>query len=150
MEFLLREARESDMEAVLGLIQELADYEKEPDAVINTVEQLTQDGFGPNKIFDCSVVEVDSEIVGFYLTYISYSTWKGRCLYLEDFYLKPEFRRYGIGKIMFDEIVEKAKKSGVKRMDWQVLEWNEPAINFYEKYGAHLDKAWYNGRLFFE
>lgn len=150
MEFELREARKSDMKAVLGLIQELAEYEKEPNAVITTEAQLIEDGFGPNKIFDCSVVEVAGKIIGFYLTYTSYSTWKGRCLYLEDFYLKPEFRRYGIGKAMFDDIVEKAKEAGVKRMDWQVLEWNEPAIKFYEKYGATIDKEWYNGRLFFE
>lgn len=150
MEFTLREAQPEDMKLVLGLIKELAEYEKEPDAVVTTEDQLIEDGFGPDKIFDCSVVEVEGKIVGFYLTYTSYSTWKGRCLYLEDFYLQPEFRRSGIGKVMFDDIVEKAKKSGVKRMDWQVLEWNEPAVKFYEKYGAIIDKEWYNGRLFFD
>lgn len=144
----LRKAKKGDEHAILGLIQELAEYEREPDAVINTAEQLSVDLF-EDKICESFVLEKGENIIGFALYYTSYSTWKGRCLYLEDFYVQPEFRRTGAGKILFDRVVEEAKALGVKRMDWQVLEWNEPGIRFYKKVGAHLDPEWVNGRLFF-
>lgn len=149
MEIKIREAVESDMEAVHGLIVELAVYEKEPDGVINTVENLKKDGFGPDKIFDCNVAEVDGKIVGFVLMYTSYSTWKGRCLYLEDFYVQEAYRGTGIGKKLFQLVVDEAIKRKAPRLDWQVLAWNEPAIKFYEKNNAIIDKEWYNGRMFF-
>ncbi|MNY13969.1 Protease synthase and sporulation negative regulatory protein PAI 1 [compost metagenome] len=96
------------------------------------------------------VVETDDQqVVGFALHYESYSTWKGRCLYLEDFYIQPEFRRGGIGSRLFTQVVEIARERGAKRMDWQVLDWNEPAIQFYKKHDALLDPEWLNGRLFF-
>jgi len=149
MDILIREAEKTDMKAVLGLIQELAVFENAPDEVINTEENLIKDGFGSDKIFDCYVTILDGKTIGFILTYTSYSTWKGRSLYLEDFYIQAKYRGGGIGQKMFAFVVEKAKKLGVKRLEWQVLDWNEPAIKFYEKAGATIDKEWYNGRMFF-
>lgn len=145
----IREAKPGDEIAIHGLIQALAEYERAPDEVINTPEQLRIDLFG-DRICDAIVVESEEGIVvGFALYYTSYSTWKGRCLYLEDFYVLPEYRRGGIGSELFQRVVDVAKERGVKRMDWQVLEWNEPAISFYKKHDAVLDPEWVNGRLFF-
>lgn len=146
----IRQAQPGDEAAIHGLICELALYEKAPDEVINTVDQLRTDLF-EDKVCEAMVVENEAqEIVGFALFYLSYSTWKGRCLYLEDFYIQPEFRRGGTGSELFLKVVETAKKWGVKRMDWQVLDWNEPAIAFYRKHEAILDGEWINGRFFFE
>ena len=145
----IRKAVRGDETAILGLIKELAEYEREPEAVINTTEQLAIDLFVDN-ICDCFVYIHNDKIIGIALYYISYSTWKGRCLYLEDLYVQPQFRRLSAGKLMFDELLKEAERLGVKRMDWQVLEWNEPAINFYKKIGATLDPEWLNGRIFFE
>ena len=145
----IRKAVRGDETAILGLIKELAEYEREPDAVINTAEKLAVDLFN-DKICDCFVYVHDNNIIGIALYYISYSTWKGRCLYLEDLYVQPQYRRLGAGKLLFEELLKEAHRLGVKRMDWQVLEWNEPAINFYKKIGATLDPEWLNGRIFFE
>ena len=145
----IRIAKRSDVPAIFALIQELALYEKAPEQVTNTAEQLSVDLFDEH-LCEAIVAELDSEIVGFTLYYTSYSTWKGACLYLEDFYVKEEVRKLGIGQQLFDEIVLIAKARNVKRMDWQVLEWNEPAIRFYEKQQALLDPEWLNGRMFFE
>lgn len=145
----IRTAKPGDEQAIHRLIVELAIYEKAPNEVTNTPQQLAIDLF-EDGICDALVVENDeAEIVGFALYYTSYSTWKGRCLYLEDFYVLPEFRRGGIGAELFTLVVNEAKKRGVKRMDWQVLEWNEPALAFYKKHEAILDPEWINGRLFF-
>lgn len=146
--FILREAKKGDEEALYGLIKELAVYEKEPDAVINTPEQLGKDLF-EDKICKCIVLEMDGKIVGMALYYTSYSTWRGRCLYLEDFYIQTNYRRLGGGELLFNHLVESAQQQGCKRMDWQVLAWNEPAINFYKKINAELDPEWLNGRLYF-
>lgn len=146
---MIRPAQPGDEKAIHDLIVELAIYEREPDAVINTPEQLFHDLF-EDSICEALVVEnAKGEIVGFALYYTSYSTWKGRCLYLEDFYVLPDFRRGGIGQELFQAVVKIAKERGVKRMDWQVLEWNEPALSFYKKQNAILDPEWINGRLFF-
>lgn len=145
----IRTAKPGDEQAIHRLIVELAIYEKAPTEVTNTPQQLAIDLF-EDVICDALVVENDqAEIVGFALYYTSYSTWKGRCLYLEDFYVLPEFRRGGIGAELFTLVVDEAKRRGVKRMDWQVLEWNEPALAFYKKHEAILDPEWINGRLFF-
>lgn len=145
----IRAAKPGDEKAIHALIVELAIYEREPDAVINTAEGLYHDLF-VDPICEALVVEDDQHgIVGFALYYTSYSTWKGRCLYLEDFYILPEHRRGGIGTQLFQKVVDIAKSRGVKRMDWQVLEWNEPALHFYKKQEAVLDGEWINGRLFF-
>ena len=146
---LIRKAIPGDEHAVLDLIKELATYEKEPDAVINTTNQLAVDLF-EDKVCDCFVYIHQSKIIGIALYYLSYSTWKGRCIYLEDIYVQPDFRRLGAGSKLFKKVVNEAKRIGVRRMDWQVLEWNELALNFYKKVGAHLDNEWVNGRLFFE
>ena len=149
MNIEIRPAIPTDVQSIFELIKELAIYEKAPDQVSNTPEALARDLFEKN-LCQAIVALQDSEIVGFALYYTSYSTWKGACLYLEDFYVKQDQRRLGIGKLLFDEIVQIAQKTNVKRMDWQVLDWNEPAIQFYKKQGAILDVEWVNGRLFFE
>ncbi|MFM7596492.1 MAG: N-acetyltransferase family protein [Flavobacteriales bacterium] len=138
----------SDVPAIHGLIVELAVYEREPDAVINTISSLEADLFIQKRCF-AEVSEFEGEIVGFALYFFGYSTWKGRTLYLEDLYVKETYRKHGIGQALFNTVVEIAKREGVRRMDWQVLEWNTPAIAFYKKNKALLDGEWINGRLFF-
>jgi GNAT superfamily N-acetyltransferase len=145
----IRTATPKDMQAVNNLIHELAVYEKASEQHINTTEQLIEDGFGPNKVFDCIVAELNGKVVGFALFYTSYSTWKGKCLYLEDFLVTEKLRGKGIGKLLFDEVYQIAKKRNVGRFEWQVLEWNKPAINFYKKYDATLDGEWINGKIEF-
>ena len=145
----IREASPGDEKAIFDLIYALAVYEKAPEQVTNTPEQLRKDLF-EDKICHAFVAEEDGQIIGFALYYISYSTWKGKCLYLEDFFVIPEKRKQGIGEQLFRKTVQKAKELGVKRMDWQVLEWNQPAIDFYNKHQAILDGEWINGRFFFE
>ena len=146
---MIRPAKKGDEHAIMELIHGLALYEKAPEQVVNTAEDLGIHLF-EEKICEAIVAEKDNQIVGFALYYTNYSTWKGKCLYLEDFYVLPELRGEGIGSILFDEVVSIARNRGVKRMDWQVLEWNEPAINFYKKKEAVLDPEWMNGRLFFD
>lgn len=151
MQVTIRAAQENDMKDVLCLIQELADYENAPNEVIVTEQQLISDGFGVDKTFDCLVAEgVDHTILGMAIFYTGYSTWKGKTLYLEDFLVKEAFRKDGIGQQLFDAVVQEAKTRKVNRMDWQVLDWNEPAIAFYKKNNALLDPEWINGRLFFK
>ena len=145
----IRQAKPGDETEIFNLIYALAVYEKAPEQVTNTPQQLARDLF-EDKICSAIVAEEVNQIVGFSLYYISYSTWKGKCLYLEDFFVIPEMRKTGIGKKLFQKTVEIAKQMGVKRMDWQVLEWNEPALNFYRKQKAILDPEWINGRLFFD
>ncbi len=143
----IRKAKPTDMDAVFGLIKELAIYENAEDQVTNSVENLIEDGFGSNAVFNCLVAEVNQQVIGFALYYTSYSTWKGRCLYLEDFLVTESWRRKGVGKLLFDEVYQIAKETKVKRFEWQVLDWNEPAINFYKKYEANLDETWVNCKL---
>jgi len=150
MKITIRQSQKEDMPKVLEYIQELATYEKAPDEMVNTVEDLEKNGFGDNKVFDCLVAEVENIVVGFALYYTGYSTWKGRTLYLEDFLVSEDYRGKGIGKLLFNQVILEAKKRDVKRMDWQIIDWNEPAINFYKKYNATLDGEWINGRLFEE
>jgi GNAT superfamily N-acetyltransferase len=132
---------------MLGLINELAVYEKAPDEVTVTRSHFEQSGFGKNPVWWAFVAEINNTIVGFALYYIRYSTWKGQCIYLEDFIVTENMRGNGIGKLLFDQIVQETKDKGFSRMVWQVLEWNEPAINFYKKYKANLDPEWINGIL---
>jgi GNAT superfamily N-acetyltransferase len=145
----IRQAKPGDETEIFNLIYALAVYEKAPEQVTNTPQQLARDLF-EDKICSAIVAEEGNQIAGFSLYYISYSTWKGKCLYLEDFFVIPEMRKTGIGEQLFQKTVEIAKEMGVKRMDWQVLEWNEPALNFYRKQKAILDPEWINGRLFFD
>lgn len=148
MNVIIRHAEQTDVTAIFALIQELALYEKAPEQVTNTAEQLAIDLFEKEHC-KAIVAEKENQVIGFALYYTSYSTWKGACLYLEDFYVVESERQQGIGQLLFDHVVETAKERKVQRMDWQVLTWNEPAIQFYEKQKALLDPEWLNGRLFF-
>lgn len=145
---LVRPANPSDTVFIHRLIQELADYERAPDAVINTPELLLNDLFVEGRCH-AIVAEHGEEIIGFALYYFGYSTWKGRTLYLEDLYVQEDFRKAGVGQQLFDQVVMVAIKEKVRRMDWQVLTWNDPALAFYRKNNAILDDEWINGRLFF-
>ncbi|MDB9725050.1 GNAT family N-acetyltransferase [Salibacteraceae bacterium] len=146
----LRKGTPSDIPELLNLIKELAAYEKEPDAVIVTEEILLEDGFGENSIFDFIVAEKDEKVAGIALYYSKYSTWKGRCLYLEDIIVKESERMNGIGSLLLKELIAIADKAGVKRLEWQVLDWNEPANNFYKKHKAIIDGEWLNCKVEFE
>jgi GNAT superfamily N-acetyltransferase len=141
----IRLATEHDTDQIMGLVNELALFERAPHEVINTSHQMKLDGFGKNPLFKCIVADTDDGIVGFALYYYRYSTWKGKVLYLEDFYVKEDRRNFGIGKQLFDAILETAKMDNCQRISWQVLDWNEPAIQFYKKYNAIFDKEWWNG-----
>jgi len=138
----IREGEKKDMKAVLELIQELATFEKEPDAVILTVADLERDGFGKNPLFYTFVAEVDDEIVGIALYYYRYSTWKGKTIHLEDLIVKEKMRGSGIGFALYSEIIAKGKKDNVRRIEWAVLDWNTSAIDFYKKSGAKVLDDW--------
>lgn len=144
---LVREAQPSDVKAIHALICELALYEKAQDEVITTPEILLKDGFGTEPAFIAWVAEWQGKVIGMALCYVRYSTWKGKVLYLEDLYVKEEYRRKGAGAALFEKVLEHTRLLGYERMCWQVLEWNTPAIQFYKKYGAILDPEWVNGIL---
>ena len=144
----IREASLGDEQSIYDLVKALAVYEKAPNEVINSPSQIAKDLF-EDKICYAYVAEKNNSIIAFALYYVSYSTWKGKSLYLEDLFVLPEYRKDGVGGLLFDEVVATAKRWKVKRMDWQILDWNEPALNFYKKKNAHLDSGWVNGRLFF-
>jgi GNAT superfamily N-acetyltransferase len=143
----IREGRKEDLPRVLQLIKELAAYERAPDEVTNTVEMLEQDGFGPKPVYGFFVAEESDQIVGLSLYYWRYSTWKGKRLYLEDIIVTERERGRGLGKMLFDRTMEKSLEENCTGMMWQVLDWNEPAINFYKKYGTKLDGEWVNCHL---
>lgn len=145
---LIRKVLPEDINDVLGLIKGLAIYENEPEAVSNTAEKLHDDIFN-HKYCEAIVAEMDNVIIGFALYYTSYSTWKGPCIYLEDLFVLDEFRSGGVGGELFEAVVGIARERKVARMDWQVLDWNESAIEFYKKRNATLGGEWLNGRLFF-
>jgi len=145
----IRKARIGDETDIYELIKELAVYENSPDSVTNTIPELKKHLF-EEKICDALIAEDNNKVVGFTLFYISYSTWKGKCLYLEDFYVKKNYRKHGIGALLFNGTIEIAKSIKAQRMDWQVLEWNDIAINFYKKQHTQLDSGWINGRISFE
>jgi GNAT superfamily N-acetyltransferase len=147
---MIRAATIQDIPAIFAMIQELASYERAPEQVVNTPAQLQIDLFDDQICAAIVATNPSAEVIGFALYYISYSTWKGRCLYLEDFYVQEAERKQGYGQALFDEVVRSAKQMGVKRMDWQVLDWNHTALNFYRRNHATLDPEWINGRLFFE
>ncbi|MEX0997148.1 MAG: GNAT family N-acetyltransferase [Flavobacteriaceae bacterium] len=138
----IRESKKEDMPQVLNLIKELATFEREPDAVVVTVEELEKEGFGENPLFKCFVAEVDKEIVGMALVYFRFSTWKGRTIHLEDLIVKEKMRGSGLGSALYQEVLKYAKSQGVKRVEWVVLDWNEGAIKFYERSGAKILKDW--------
>lgn len=140
----IRFAVEADCERLLELIHELALYEKAPQEVTVTLGEFVAAGFGDNPVWKAFVAEVDGQIAGFALYYTRYSTWKGCRLYLEDFIVTENARGQGIGKLLFEAVVQEAKDKGYNGMSWQVLDWNDPAINFYNKYNASLESGWLN------
>jgi GNAT superfamily N-acetyltransferase len=138
----IRKGEQKDMTAVLELIQELAVFEKEPDAVVVTVDDLQRDGFGLNPLFYTFIAEVNQQIVGMALFYYRYSTWKGKTIHLEDLIVKESFRGKGIGFALYTEIIVQGERDGVRRIEWAVLNWNTPAIDFYTKSGAKVYDDW--------
>jgi GNAT superfamily N-acetyltransferase len=142
MDFIIREATIKDAKQILDLIVELAVFEKEPEAVEVTVQDLEEDGFGSNPVFKCFVAEYQNEIAGIAVVYDRYSTWKGKIIHLEDLIVSQKYRGKGLGTLLLNQVVIYGNKLGVKRINWEVIDWNEPAISFYEQKGANVLRNW--------
>jgi ribosomal protein S18 acetylase RimI-like enzyme len=167
MQIQIRKATKEDCPAIMQLVQELAEYEKEPHAVTVTMEHFIESGFGEKPVWEAFVAETSlsdefetpslrsgegrgevGEVVGFALYYIRYSTWKGQRMYLEDLLVTDAMRGKGVGKLLMDTLIEECKAKKYSGIVWQVLDWNEPAINFYKKYeGVKFDGEWVNCRI---
>jgi len=148
MKTIIRRAVKDDCPRLLELVQELATYERAPGEVTVTLDHFSESGFGKQPVWWAFVAEVNERVVGFALYYIRYSTWKGQAMYLEDILITNEMRGKGIGKLLFDRLVEEARDKKFNRIIWQVLDWNEPAINFYKKYNADFDAGWLNCSIY--
>lgn len=146
-EYAIRKAELKDIETVRDLVYELAVYEKEPNALTADLEHYKEQ-FNAG-LFEAMVAEVNGEIVGMTLYYLRFSTWKGKMMHLEDFFVKESFRRFGIGAGLLEAFLEESKHQGCTMAIWQVLDWNEPAINFYEKHNVIFDKDWWNCKVYF-
>ncbi|MBK9283951.1 MAG: GNAT family N-acetyltransferase [Sphingobacteriaceae bacterium] len=146
----IRKGNNNDLPQVLELVKELARFEKEPNEVEVTVNEMEKWGPEQENIYDFFVLETDHRIVGLALYYFKYSTWKGKCLFLEDIIVTEKERGKGYGQLLFNEVAKVAKELKVRRMEWQVLDWNEPAIVFYKKYNTNLDGEWINCKLTFD
>ena len=145
MSITIRKAVIEDCESMMQLIHELAIYEKEPDAITVPFDHFVESGFGEKPVWWAFVAEEKGAVVGFALWYIRYSTWKGQRLYLEDFLVSEKMRGRGIGKLLFDRVIEECKEKNYSGMAWEVLDWNEPAINFYKKYeDMVISSGWLN------
>ncbi len=145
MEIKIRRAVKEDCSRMMELVQELAIYEKEPEAVIVDFDHFVESGFGDNPVWWAFVAEIDGTVEGFALYYIRYSTWKGQRMYLEDLLVTEKLRGMGVGKLLFEQLFEEANKKKYSGIAWQVLDWNEPAINFYKKLGnVNFDNGWVN------
>lgn len=144
MEITIRKAVAEDCGRILELVRELAAYEKAPEQVTVKLDHFTASGFGSNPVWWGFVAEREGEIVAFALYYIRFSTWKGQTMYLEDILVTEKMRGQKIGALLFDRLFEEAREKGLNRICWQVLDWNEPAIQFYKKYNAHFDGEWIN------
>lgn len=142
MNLVIRQGKKEDMTAVLSLIHELATFEREPNAVVVTANDLIRDGFSENPLFKTYIAEYKSEIVGMALFYNRYSTWKGKTIHLEDLIVKESKRQLGIGKALYDAVLTHAYQEKVRRVEWVVLNWNQPAIDFYIKSGARILSDW--------
>ena len=140
----VRRAVKEDCPRLLELVKELAVYERAPDEVTVTLEHFVESGFGKHPIYWAFAAEENGVLLGFALYYIRYSTWKGQAMYLEDILVTEKARGKGIGKLLMDKLIEEAREKGLTRIVWQVLDWNEPAINFYKKYNASFDDGWMN------
>jgi GNAT superfamily N-acetyltransferase len=138
----IRKATQTDMPFVLNLIRELAAFEREPEAVVVTVDDLIRDGFSEPPLFNCLVAENENTIIGMALFYYRYSTWKGKTIHLEDLIVKADQRGTGAGFALYQEIIKQGEKDKVRRIEWNVLDWNTPAIAFYEKSGAKVLNDW--------
>ena len=142
---IIRRAERNDCSRLMELVNQLAVYEKAPEEVTVTLEHFTESGFGEKPVWWAFVAEVAGTVEGFALYYIRYSTWKGQRMYLEDFIVNETCRGKGIGKLLFDKLIEEAKEKMLNGMVWQVLDWNEPAINFYKKYEkVTFESGWLN------
>lgn len=146
-QIIIREGKKEDLPRVLELVRELAAFEKAPDEVTNTVARMEEDGFGANPVYNFFVAENDNGVVGLSLFYWRYSTWKGKKLYLEDLVVSEAVRGHGIGKMLFERTMQHTLDQKCAGMIWQVLDWNEPAINFYKKYGSNVSNEWLNCTL---
>ncbi|MCW3074460.1 MAG: family acetyltransferase [Flaviaesturariibacter sp.] len=144
MEISIRRAVKEDCERIVELVKELALYERAPKEVTVTLNHFEESGFGANPVWWAFVAEVDGVIQGFALWYVRFSTWKGQRMFLEDFYVSEDMRGQGLGKLLFEQLITEAKAQSFNGIQWQVLEWNEPAINFYKKYNAVFDGEWFN------
>jgi GNAT superfamily N-acetyltransferase len=149
MEIKIRKAVRKDCVRMMELIQELATYEKAPDEVTVSLSHFEESGFGANPVWWAFVAEVSGIVVGMALYYVRYSTWKGQRMYLEDILVTEEMRGKKIGGLLFDALIAEAKDKKFMGMNWQVLDWNEPAINFYKKYNASFDPEWLNCSISF-
>jgi GNAT superfamily N-acetyltransferase len=147
MNVVIRKAVKDDCAEMMGLIRELADYEKASEEVTVDFDHFVESGFGKDAVWWALVAEVDGKVEGMALYYIRYSTWKGQTLYLEDLVVNPVFRGKGIGAMMMDALISVAKERKCNRINWQVLDWNQPAIHFYEKYNVYKDEGWINFHL---
>ncbi len=143
----IRTATASDLPAIYDLVTELAIYEKEPDAVTATLEDYQRD-FAEG-VFESQVAELDGVVIGMTLYYLTYSTWRGKMLYLEDFVVSQTHRRTGAGELLFNRVLEVAKEKNCRLLKWQVLDWNKPALDFYAKHNATIEKDWWNGKIIF-
>ena len=146
-EVTIRQGKKEDLPHVLELVKELAEFERAPHEVTNTLRQMEEDGFGPHPVYGFFVAEAGDTIVGLSLYYWRYSTWKGKRLYLEDIIVTASERGKGTGKLLFEHTMKKALEENCSGMMWQVLDWNEPAITFYKKYGAKIQNDWLNCNL---
>lgn len=143
----IRIAKKEDCPRLMELVNELALYEKAPEEVTVTLQEFEDAGFGDKPVWKAFVAEEDGLIVGFAVYYIRYSTWKGNRMYLEDLIVTEAMRGKRVGKLLFDRLIVEARELGFNGMSWQVLDWNEPAINFYNKYEANIEAGWLNGSL---
>lgn len=144
---IVRKGTPADVPAVLGLIRELALYEKAPLEVSNTEEDMLRDGFGEHPVYRMLVAELNGNVVGMAIYFIKYSTWKGKGVYLDDIVVTEPMRGQGIGAKLFKAVMQDARDMDAKQMHWQVLDWNEPAIRFYQRYGCDFDSEWINCKL---
>lgn len=149
MEIRILKGTQADIPQVLELIKELALYEKAPDAVNTSVNQMIEDGFSSNPAYQFFVAKENDIVVGIAVYFIKYSTWKGKGIYLDDIVVQEKKRNKGIGKKLFDAVIEECRFQKCKQLHWQVLDWNEPAINFYKKYNAEFDSGWINCKIHF-
>ena len=144
MEIKIRKALENDVPAIMRLVHQLAEFEKQPEEVINSEEQMRLEGFGSNPAFSALLAEADGTVCGMSVYFYSYSTWKGKSIYIDDIIVDEEFRGKGIGRRLIEATIMAAKNEGVGKLHWQVLDWNEPAIKFYNLYNPSFEAEWVN------